>query len=322
MAYIVGTDEAGYGPNLGPLVVSASVWEVPGESIDVDLYSLLSGAVRREHSAAGDFDGSLAIADSKSLHTPGQGLAALERGVLAMLAVSGRPTATWRAAWEALQAATPDELAALPWHENYDEGLPIDAARDELTRDVRQVVGGMSHAGVRLVALKSRAVFPDRWNALNDVESSKGAVLSQITLDLAAEMLAGLPQAPTLLVCDKHGGRSRYAELLYGRLTDAWIEVREESLERSVYRWRREDAAIEAHFCARGEAQLPVALASMASKYLRELSMRAFNAWWGDRVPGLKPTAGYPVDARRFRRDIAQAQRALGVDDRVLWRNK
>ena len=29
MSYLIGTDEAGYGPNLGPLVISASVWHVP-----------------------------------------------------------------------------------------------------------------------------------------------------------------------------------------------------------------------------------------------------------------------------------------------------
>ena len=29
MTYLIGTDEAGYGPNLGPLVISATVWQVP-----------------------------------------------------------------------------------------------------------------------------------------------------------------------------------------------------------------------------------------------------------------------------------------------------
>ena len=29
MGYAIGTDEAGYGPNLGPLVISATVWEIP-----------------------------------------------------------------------------------------------------------------------------------------------------------------------------------------------------------------------------------------------------------------------------------------------------
>jgi hypothetical protein len=60
----------------------------------------------------------------------------------------------------------------------------------------------------------------------------------------------------------------------------------------------------------------------MASKYLRELAMRALNAFWGPRVPGLRPTAGYPQDARRFRNDIAATRRELGIEERVLWRVK
>ena len=51
----------------------------------------------------------------------------------------------------------------------------------------------------------------------------------------------------------------------------------------------------------KGEEFLPTALASMTAKYLRELSMRAFNEFWCARVPGLRPTAGYPGDAPRFK---------------------
>jgi hypothetical protein len=39
-------------------------------------------------------------------------------------------------------------------------------------------------------------------------------------------------------------------------------------------------------------------------------------------VTDLKPTAGYPLDAGRFRADIAAAQATLGIDDRILWRNR
>jgi hypothetical protein len=39
-------------------------------------------------------------------------------------------------------------------------------------------------------------------------------------------------------------------------------------------------------------------------------------------VPGLRPTAGYPVDSHRFRKAIAAKQRELGIDDHVLWRNR
>jgi hypothetical protein len=58
----------------------------------------------------------------------------------------------------------------------------------------------------------------------------------------------------------------------------------------------------------------------MVSKYLRELAMRAFNDFWCARVPELKPTAGYPSDSRRFKKQISAVQTALGIDDRVLWR--
>ena len=58
----------------------------------------------------------------------------------------------------------------------------------------------------------------------------------------------------------------------------------------------------------------------MASKYLRELAMRALNDYWRGRVPGLRATAGYPQDAKRFRADIAETQAKLHIADRVLWR--
>ncbi len=82
------------------------------------------------------------------------------------------------------------------------------------------------------------------------------------------------------------------------------------------------DPFFEVRFAAGGEAFLPAALASMASKYLRELAMRALNDYWGGHVERLRPTAGYPVDARRFKAQIAERQAQLGIADRVLWRNR
>ena len=67
---------------------------------------------------------------------------------------------------------------------------------------------------------------------------------------------------------------------------------------------------------------MPVALASMTAKYHRELAMRALNQYWQNRVDGLRTTAGYPVDAKRFKSEIAATQVQLGIDDGVLWRNR
>ena len=36
----------------------------------------------------------------------------------------------------------------------------------------------------------------------------------------------------------------------------------------------------------------------------------------------IAPTAGYPVDARRFRDDVDGIRRKLNVPDEMFWRNK
>ena len=84
MAYLIGTDEAGYGPNLGPLVVTATMWRLSDERHGDDLYDLLADAVACDPNATAA-DGRLAVADSKALYHAGSSLAALERGVLAVV---------------------------------------------------------------------------------------------------------------------------------------------------------------------------------------------------------------------------------------------
>ena len=51
--------------------------------------------------------------------------------------------------------------------------------------------------------------------------------------------------------------------------------------------------------------------------------MDGFNAYWCVRgFPGLRPTAGYPVDAWRFRRAIEATASAAGCDPARWWRVK
>jgi hypothetical protein len=58
----------------------------------------------------------------------------------------------------------------------------------------------------------------------------------------------------------------------------------------------------------------------MVSKYVRELFLRRFNRYWQAQQPGLRPTAGYVQDARRFLRDTRDTRRRLGTRDEVLIR--
>ena len=323
MAYVLGTDEAGYGPNLGPLVVTATLWEVPDDANEDDLYDRLPGLiVPTPRQAAANNGRCLAVADSKRLYQPGGGLRNLERGVLGALGLLGIDYDLWSDVWDALVPDALATLAHIPWYAQYNETVPIDAASDDLAGLVACLSQGLADAGIRLRSVVSEAVFPARFNELLLLHESKGAALSHVSLNLAAQAIADLDAGPIAIVCDKHGGRNRYGRLLEEYFPDWLVEIQGEGRERSEYAFGPPERRVRACFRTRAEACMPVALASMASKYLRELAMRALNAFWCRRVPGLKPTAGYPVDAARFRRDIAETQAALGIDDSLLWRNR
>ncbi len=78
---------------------------------------------------------------------------------------------------------------------------------------------------------------------------------------------------------------------------------------------------VDIEFRTSGEsAHMPVALASVFSKYVRELLMVAFNSYWSGQVEGLKRTAGYYRDGLRFLKDIEPAIRSLDIDRRMLVR--
>jgi hypothetical protein len=46
------------------------------------------------------------------------------------------------------------------------------------------------------------------------------------------------------------------------------------------------------------------------------------SARWAARIPGLRPTAGYPGDSARFRRAIEADCLARGLDPSLWWRAK
>jgi hypothetical protein len=321
MPYLIGTDEAGYAPNLGPLVVSASVWHVDDSAADADLYKRLKSVVCKSPPRAGR-PGRLAIADSKLLYSPAQGLKVLERGVLAALALVNHCPGDWLEAWQLLDPGSLADLPSLPWHVDYDLRLPLAADADDLVRLVPKLRRHFDSAGVRLVALRSRAVFPDQFNRSTVELGTKSESLSKVTLALLAESLADCAGQRVLAVCDKHGARNQYGRLLQQQFPDVLVEVHGERAAESIYRWGPSETRIDVRFRAGGEAFLPTALASMTSKYLRELAMRAFNDFWCGRVRGLAPTAGYPRDARRFMADIEGAQAELGIAKGVIWRDR
>lgn len=317
MHLLIGTDEAGYGPNLGPLVVAASAWQAPKKVAPEKLYDHLAEFIATECPRD---EARLAIADSKALYSPGSGLAELECGVLSCLALLGQQPTSTLALWNALAANCHGERTALAWHVAEEEQLPIDACPDRIGRCLENLSAGFKSQRVEFKALRATAVFPGKFNAEVERHENKATVLSLVTLELIKSLLDEQPDLPAIITCDKHGGRDRYAHLIQHVFGDDPVSTIRESKASSVYRLTCAGRKIELQFLAKGERMLAAALASMAAKYLREISLRPFNRFWQEHVPGLKPTAGYPNDARRFKAEILAAQQRLGIEDRVLWR--
>jgi hypothetical protein len=323
---VQGSDDCG--------VATQSAIRNPQSSIDaVDLYRLLRSVVAKSAS-----ERRIAIADSKVLYKPGLGLRQLERGVHAMLAAVEQAATCWSALTDGANADPCGHRHRLCWLDGFDCELPLDATPDELTRLGKRFVRSCDGAGVRPLGIYARYVFPAEFNELVERYQSKGAALSHVTVGLLREVMDALcggsdrlaaasspsvgTQPPVFVLCDKHGGRNFYGALLQHHFSEHWVTPTHESHFESCYEWGPEESRTRVVFRMQGERFLPTALASMTAKYLRELAMRPFNEFWCARVPGLRPTAGYPTDSHRFRKAIAATQRELAIDDHLLWRNR
>ena len=386
--FVVGTDEAGYGPNLGPLVVGASCWQIETDAafgdgflafgdppapdgakpdkkkkkknaptgptlFDLDTDRDAPEATRRliERLNAGlapiaDRKGIFPLVDSKKLYGASKSLAALERSFLLAAALIDANALTGASFRSVLQrvAREPKDGPAPPWEDGFDAALPLDpktGAASGLLETLPQIRARLAAEKIALADISARRVQPGEFNALVDRLGLKSDLIANVTLSAAVETVArtsGAEKEPVYVVlCDKLGGRDRYAPILAERFPGAELRVLKESREASVYRLvaetgrDRTDASVafrapvklEFHFTAKGESNAPTALASICAKYFRELSMKAFNDYWRAAVgPGLAPTAGYPVDALRFRADVDAARVKLGVSEDAFWRKK
>jgi ribonuclease HII len=323
MTWLVGIDEAGYGPNLGPLVMTAIACRVPDAS--ADLWRCLRAAVRRHGERD---DGRLLVADSKLVYSTTRGLGHLEKGVLAVLRVNRlfpQDAPLYLDLGSLLLRLCPDATADLmcePWYTGT-TALPIECDGGGLHSICEQLHGSCSDAGVAISFCRSIVVCTPRFNDLTDTCDSKAAALS-FGLALLLQQCVGATSAESMaFVVDKHGGRNHYADMLRSTWPGARVRSREEGMERSVYHVKGLDRPVCITFMPRADMEnFPVALASMVSKYVREALMLEFNAFWRRHVPGLRPTAGYPSDAGRFFAEIRGTLDRLGLTDRQVWRRR
>ncbi len=313
MPWVVGIDEAGYGPNLGPLIQAAVALKLPEG--DPSGWAALKPVVRRAHEKA---DGRLLIDDSKKVYTKG-GLEALERGVWSI--TGSDPHSLHDFLWSGGDLpAWGEDLCAEAWFDGTDTiPLHIDPCKEwEASEPVRAAIGERWTGDYRIVPAP-------RFNRMVDEYGSKGTVLGRGLVELITSLLAAVPDdsEPLVFACDKQGGRNFYASILQEAFPEGWVVAERESAEESRYRVECLPREVTITFRPRADGDsISVALASMLCKYLREVCMRQFNRFWAAHVPGIVPTAGYPSDAKRFYDEIRPAMARLGLVADQVWRKK
>ncbi len=326
MPVIIGIDEAGYGPTLGPLVITATAFDVAGSgsTSSPDLWHILKEAVSHPPGVKGQTDRRILIADSKKLYSAKKGLRRLEDGALAFQMCLGEKVSDLRGLLSSLYCYDERLLRAYPWYHDKKLGLPLASNTADITHKHAKLKDVLSFNGVRYLAARSAVISPYEFNREVARVGNKSLLLFNNCVNLIIDLWKKYPELE--IFCDKHGGRDKYGAMLAKAFANSRVKtLSRDGKSSSCYEVRdgSGDRRMRISFLKGAEeAHLPVALASMYSKYVRELLLRLFNGFWQERLPGLRPTAGYPEDARRFLRDISGLKTRLGISDEILVRDR
>lgn len=239
------------------------------------------------------------------------------------------------------------EPEPLAWYQGDPTLLPLASTWPELRIAANILNLALTAGGVSFLDFRCRAIGEAGFNRIVERTGTKSAATGAgITRHLrrlwnAHALLETSCEGGVRVICDAQGGRTRYQSYLARAIPGGRVTTLEESPLRSRYLVEGErpchisdiagddgdseplaadnrPRALTILFMPQADGlHLPVALASMLAKFVRELMMLRFNRYWQQRLPELKPTAGYVQDARRWLSDVEQhathAERAVMI---------
>jgi hypothetical protein len=320
---LAGVDEAGYGPLLGPLVVGCAAFAVDGADPAGDLPCLWKRLRKHVSKTRCRHGKRIHVNDSKQVYSPSTGLKELERSLLTIATA----WAGWAGDLDTFVArvaghATPD-LLGYPWYAPAEPTFPLNSDALPIQLFANALKAEMDRSGVRPVHLAARVVCEGQYNRMVDATRNKSSVLFSTAAIHIDYLIRHHGDQGLVIFCDRQGGREHYGSLLRLMFDDWSLQIEREQDGHSEYRLLRGPAVVRIIFCEKAEAQcMPVAIASMLSKYLREALMGRFNAYWRTHLPDLAPTAGYHGDGNRFLDQINVKRHELGFSDAMLVRSR
>lgn len=301
---IVGIDENGLGPRLGPLVATAV-------TIEVERYDVKRLARAGARSGVGDSKatagfGKMALAESVSLAlaerqcgTPINGIDDLFEAV----AVDGAL---------ALRAPCPGSTARQCWSAS----LPLPLFGGDAAEG-RRILDRLGRSGVRVERARSAIACARLYNEGVDRWGSK----LRVDLSLFERLLRDARRAgreDLTAICGMVGGVRKYIPQ-FTEIAAEHVEIVSEARAAAHYRVQ---GVGEVRFEVDSDANhLPVALASMLGKYVREIAMARQNRFYQEHDPELPDVSGYhdPVTGRFV--DATRLLRGkLGIEPRCFER--
>ena len=350
MAILVGIDEAGYGPILGPMVVSSTAFTVPDRHLKSDLFGLLANAVTTKKSRLA---GRVLITDSKKAYSKSAGIGHLRRTVLAALAAGASggaddpaPNHLPATTAELLEALCPQcrpRLDEYPWYRKLAE-TPLGADPDDIHIAGSVLKNTLAANDMNMLGINACCLDVGHYNTMVSAVKNKATVLFTAVSTLIKQAFDNTysspnPDSPPLwrhdrgdtdpdsailqIIIDRQGGRVNYRNTLARMFPDMEMKVIRQDTAISSYELTRGWRKMRLHFVVKADSiHLPVALASMTSKYIRELLIGSLNSYFLTHFADLKPTAGYWKDGLRFIEDIKENLPRLKYDSEKLIRSR
>jgi ribonuclease HII len=137
------------------------------------------------------------------------------------------------------------------------------------------------------------------------VVNNKAKVLFSAVAELISDAVIRYKDENLEIIADRQGGRSHYRRELQLLFCGADLKILREDEDVSSYELTLDGRKVRVYFMVGADDKyLPVSLASMACKYLREVLVDNINRYFIGFNSTLRPTAGYWKDGLRFIEDI------------------
>lgn len=299
---VAGIDEVGFGPILGPLVVSSSIFLI-AEQPEADIWDRLQNSISKSKKSLGD---RVLVCDSKKAYSRQTGFKYLERTVRAFLNQLRVTSTPFSSILPVISNDLAHAFAKYPWYNAlYDDRIP------EIDQSVsNRLSEEMKCADIEFIDFRAVCTDVAEFNEIVDTMNNKAWTVIFPVLELIRQIISIAHRCSAkkiIIYCDRLGGRKSYGNMLQD-IPGHVIHYREESSTLSKYEListGKTKRSLDIQFEVKSDDKyLPVALASMVGKYIREKVMQHMNEYMIKLQPGLEPTAGYWTDGWRFLGDL------------------